>query len=61
MTFIMGQHTNLSLHVGQANLTVERGCSHCKQCLEVKRSVINLKVVASYIVCQKFGKMTITV
>ena len=27
------------LTVGQANLTVKRGCSHCKQCWEVERSV----------------------
>ena len=26
------------LTVGQANLTVKRGCSHCKQCQEVERS-----------------------
>ena len=26
------------LTVGQANLTVERGCSHCEQCWEVERS-----------------------
>ena len=29
-------HTYLT--VGQANLTVERGFSHCKQCREVERS-----------------------
>ena len=28
------------LTVGQANLTVKRGCSHCKQCREVERSGI---------------------
>ena len=27
------------LTVGQANLTVKRGCSHCEQCREVERSV----------------------
>ena len=27
------------LTVGQANLTVEKGCPHCKQCQEVERSV----------------------
>ena len=31
---ISAQH----LTVGQANLTVERGCSHCKQYREVERS-----------------------
>ena len=28
------------LTVRQANLTVERGCSHCKQCREVERSAL---------------------
>ena len=27
------------LTVGQANLTVKMGCSHCEQCWEVERSV----------------------
>ena len=27
------------LTVGEANLTVTMGCSHCKQCQEVERSV----------------------
>ena len=36
------------LTVGQANLTVERGCSHCKQCREVERSTsLNLHAWAS--------------
>ena len=35
--FLTQSHTYLA--VGQANLTVERGCSHCKQCQEVERSV----------------------
>ena len=26
--------------MGQANLTVKRGCSHCKQCQEVERSAL---------------------
>ena len=26
------------LTVGQANLTVKMGCSHCEQCWEVERS-----------------------
>ena len=29
----------LDLTVGQANLTVKMGCSHCEQCWEVERSV----------------------
>ena len=31
-------HTYLT--VGQANLTVKRGCSHCEQCQEVERSAL---------------------
>ena len=38
-------HTHLT--VGQANLTVERGCSHCKQCREVERSAMVVGEVRS--------------
>ena len=32
-------HVHISCTVRQANLTMKRGCSHCKQCQEVERSV----------------------
>ena len=41
------------LTVGQANLTVERGCSHCKQCQEIERSVVPSRI-NSMIACRNF-------
>ena len=32
------------LTVGQANLTVKMGCSHCEQCWEVERSALILSL-----------------
>ena len=36
-------HTHLT--VGEANLTVKMGCSHCEQCQEVERSA---KITPTY-------------
>ena len=36
------------LTVGQVNLTVERGCSHCKQRWEVERSATRLRICSNY-------------
>ena len=33
-----------ALWTGQCNLTVERGCSHCKQCQEVERSGVEEQI-----------------